>query len=132
MKTDMHFGAGKKTFQFAAMLRKNMTPAEKYLWKHLRLNALGFKFRAQHPLYRYVVDFYCHKIKLVIEADGSIHSIKEVQLNDKDREQQIISLGLHIIRFDNETIMQNIQFVLDSVLRKIEELRTQSEFGNSD
>ncbi len=127
----MHYGATKKTFQFAAMLRKNMTPAEKYLWNHLRLNALGVKFRAQHPIYRYVVDFYCHETKLIIEADGSIHSIEEVQLNDADRELQLISLDLQLLRFDNTTIMNDIQYVLDTVRSKIEEIKTKRYSHNT-
>ena len=120
----MHFGATKRTFQFAAHLRKNMTPAEIFLWEHLRMNALGFKFRPQHPLSRYVVDFYCHTVRLVIEADGSIHTIEEVNLSDKEREEQLRCLGLHILRFDNATILNNIEFVLHTIRNTIEDLKS--------
>jgi cyclase len=111
MGTDMHYGATRKTFQFAAYLRKHMTPAEKFLWQHLRKSELGLRIRAQHPLSRYVVDFYCHEVRLVIEADGSIHTVEAVQLSDKEREEQLRFLGLHILRFDNDTIITNIKSV---------------------
>jgi cyclase len=72
----MHYGATKITFQFAEKLRNNLTPAEKMLWYQLSKNALGHRFRCQHPIWRYVVDFYCHPVKLVIEVDGTIHTLE--------------------------------------------------------
>ena len=73
VKRDMHFGAIKPIFENAEFLRKNMTHEEKLLWGFIANNQLGYKFRRQHPIWRYIADFYCHELKLVIELDGGIH-----------------------------------------------------------
>ncbi len=85
MEENMFFGASKIIFENAKELRKNMTHAEKILWNHLKVKPNGYKFRRQHPLGIYIADFYCHKLKLVIEIDGSIHDNDEVKLNDEDQ-----------------------------------------------
>jgi imidazole glycerol-phosphate synthase subunit HisF len=97
-------------------LRKNMTDAEKVLWFHLKQNLVGFKFRRQHPLGIYIADFYCHKAKLVIELDGSIHDNEEVKTNDEIRQRNIEEGGIKVIRFKNEEIFNDIE----TVLRRIE------------
>ena len=122
MATSMHYGAKKATFQFAAFLRKNMTPAEKHLWKQLRKKSLGFRFRCQHPAWIYVVDFYCHPLKLIIEVDGSVHLINEIHQNDKDREYNLTSFGLTIIRFTNEEVLYDTEMVLCKIEKAIKEL----------
>ncbi len=94
MATSMHYGAKKATFQFAYQLRKNLTPAEKFLWERLRKKTMGVRFKCQHPAWIYVLDFYCHPLKLVIEVDGSIHLIEEIHQNDLDREVNLLSFGL--------------------------------------
>jgi very-short-patch-repair endonuclease len=69
---NMHFGADAFTFRKAEELRINMTKAEKLLWEEIRNNKLdGLKFRRQHPIGRFIVDFYCHKLKIIIELDGA-------------------------------------------------------------
>ncbi len=115
MRTNMHFGAIKKTFEFAAYLRKHMTPSETILWQRFRNKSLGYKFRPQHPIWRFVVDFYCHELKLIIEVDGCVHAIEEIKLNDIDREKILIDFGLNIIRFSNEQIRDDINNVLDQI-----------------
>src|SRR5687768_11526673 len=112
MATSMHYGAKKETFRLAAILRNNLTPAEKQLWSYLRKNSTGFRFRCQHPTSRYVTDFYCHPLKFVIEVDGSIHLIEEIHQNDKDREFNLISFGLTIIRFTNDEVLNDIDKVM--------------------
>jgi cyclase len=77
MKENMFYGASKLIFQKAEELRKNMTHAELLMWGILKGNQLGVKFRRQHPVSFYIVDFYCHELKLVIEVDGSIHDVDE-------------------------------------------------------
>jgi cyclase len=62
-----------------------------------------------------VVDFYCHAIKLVIEVDGEIHTIEDIARDDQCRQEQIQSFGLHIIRFTNDQIFNNIEFVLEEI-----------------
>ena len=74
-------------FELAKELRRNMTDAEIILWSYLKGGINGLKFRRQHPIGIYVADFYCHKIKLIVEVDGSIHNKKEVKdYDEKERE----------------------------------------------
>jgi very-short-patch-repair endonuclease len=70
----MHENASHFVFELARELRRNMTDAENKLWNHLKHGVGGLKFRRQHPLKNYIADFYCHKLKLIIEADGGIHN----------------------------------------------------------
>lgn len=92
-----------------------MTPAEELLWKHIHINELKLKFRRQHPISNYVVDFYCHAARLVIELDGGIHEVEEVKINDQVREQNLKSLGLTVLRFKNEEVFQNKSTVLKTI-----------------
>ena len=119
----MYFGASKETILFARQLRLHMTQAEIILWEHIRNKQLGCKFRNQHPIYKYVVDFFCFELLLFIEVDGSIHTLTEVALNDKDREDNLLSLGLHVIRFTNDEILSNIDKVLIGISNMISELQ---------
>jgi len=99
-------------------LRENPTQAEEVMWLSLRNNQLdGYKFRRQHPLLRYVVDFYCHQLKLVIEIDGEYHQTVQQKKLDKERTANIEFQGLHAIRFTNDEVLAD----MDSVLRKIKE-----------
>jgi len=87
MKTKMNFGASSRIFINAKSLRSNMTFAEKLLWSRIRNNQLGYHFRRQHPASNYIVDFYCHKLQLVIELDGSIHADKAIQIDDCSKQE---------------------------------------------
>jgi very-short-patch-repair endonuclease len=72
---DMFIGAKSELFLYARRMRNNPTEAEQILWEHLRkMRSKGFVFRRQHPIDIFIADFYCHKVKLVIEVDGEIHS----------------------------------------------------------
>jgi len=108
-------------------LRKQQTPAEILLWQHLRNRRFSdHKFLRQHPvcvssvfgrsLY-YIPDFYCHKAKLVIEADGPIHLFKKEY--DKNRDEVLAGLGLRILRFTNEEILNDIDGVLNKIATRI-------------
>ncbi len=101
-----------------------MTQAEKILWGRIRKKSFGYKFRNQHAIYRYIVDFYCHELKLIIEVDGSIHTITEIALNDKDRDHNLLSFELQIIRFTNDDIFINIEKVLEELTKKISEVES--------
>ena len=118
MEENMFFGASKIIFENAKELRKNMTNAEKILWGYLKAKPNGYKFRRQHPLGIYIADFYCHKLKLVIELDGSIHDKEEVKMNDEERQKLIEEDGLIVIRFKNNEIMNNIDEVLKIIHAK--------------
>lgn len=123
MKENMYYGASHLIFQKAEDLRNRMTPAEEILWKHIHINNWRLKFRRQHPIWNYVADFYCHGIKLVIELDGGIHEQEDVKINDEAREKHMQELGLTILRFKNEEVLENINSVLKTISQTIEKLR---------
>ncbi len=102
-------------FERATALRARMTGAENTLWEHLNKKKLGVKFRRQHPLANYIVDFYCHKLKLVVEVDGGIHEQEEIKMRDKEREGYLKGLGLTIIRFTNNEVLYQINEVLKKI-----------------
>ena len=112
MKRNMFQGASALIFQKARDLRNHSTDAENILWLHLRGKQMGYKFRRQHPIGNYIVDFYCHQLKLAIEADGAVHDKQEVSSNDKERQLILENEGLKIIRFTNHEIRYNIESVL--------------------
>jgi very-short-patch-repair endonuclease len=110
---DMFFCANRTIFQNAFDLRKDMTVAEKKLWSCLNKSQLGVRFKAQHPVDIFIVDFYCHKSKLVIEVDGEIHlSQKEY---DDGRTAELERLDLRVIRFNNEEVLNDIETVVEKI-----------------
>jgi imidazole glycerol-phosphate synthase subunit HisF len=115
MKNKMHSGAAKPLYQMARELRNNSTYAEAILWGYLKTKPLGLKFRRQHPYSIYILDFYCHSLKLVIEADGSIHELNEVLLNDKIRQDHLEKDGLTVLRFENKKIEERLEEVIKEI-----------------
>lgn len=98
----------------AREMRKNPTPAEKRLWAYVRRNQLdGFKFRRQQVIWRFIVDFYCPRAKLVVELDGASHD--DTVDYDALRTQFLESLGLRVIRFHNRDVMVNLENVLEAI-----------------
>lgn len=118
----IYFGAGPELLRIAGDLRKSMTPAEKVLWERLRNRQVkGFRFRRQHPLKDFIVDFFCYDAMLVIEVDGSVHN--ETNRKERDEQRTIIlkKLGIREIRFTNDEVINKT----DQVVKKIgEELST--------
>jgi very-short-patch-repair endonuclease len=96
-------------------LRKSSTPQEVILWSRLRRSALGFKFRRQHSIGPYIVDFYCPEKRLVVELDGWQHN-EHVEY-DTGRTAFLESLGLSVLRFWNDEVNKN----LDDVVLNISE-----------
>ena len=91
-----------------------MTEEETLLWQHLRGSQLeGFHFRRQQVIDGFIVDFYCHAARLVIEIDGPIH--KSQLEYDTERDRILSQLGLHILRIKNEAIQNNINNVLNQI-----------------
>ena len=119
MKSHIHFGASKRIFINAKALRNRETFAEKLLWSRLRNNQLKYHFRRQHPLSNYVVDFYCEALKLVIEVDGSIHADPIVVIEDKNKEESLVSYGLEVIRFTNDAVIKDVDAVVQLIRNKI-------------
>jgi very-short-patch-repair endonuclease len=89
-----------------------MTKAESILWDRLCKRRFdGLRFRRQHPIRRYIVDFYCHERRLVIEADGEVHEKRKEY--DRQRDDDLRARGYRILRFSNEVIENDIESVLN-------------------
>src|SRR5688572_4406273 len=121
MERKMFFDASPQIFRYAYQLRNNMTEAEKILWNKLRNNKMGVRFKAQHPMMNFIVDFYSYSLKLVIELDGPIHQFKIAY--DAERTQIIEKAGNLVIRFTNEQVKNNLQEVLSTIRKKMVELQ---------
>ena len=116
---NLHKEAIGKLYQYGRELRQESTKAEKLLWAELRNKKLnGLKFRRQHPIDKFVLDFYYHERKLAIELDGSIHDVKVNKDYDEARTAMLGELGIYTLRFRNNEVINNIE----SVLRKINEV----------
>ena len=112
----MGYYGNRELVKRARVLRSNMTRAEIILWSRLRSKQVdGFKFRRQQPIFDYVIDFYCGKLKLIVEVDGEIHSFSDKIESDKKRDKILIINGYHIIRLSN----LEIETEIDSAIIKI-------------
>ncbi|MDR0792158.1 MAG: DUF559 domain-containing protein [Chitinophagaceae bacterium] len=126
-KEGMYNEATPKMFELAKELRKNMTDAEKLLWNYLKTGVNGLKFRRQHPIGMYIVDFYCHKVKLIIELDGSIHDKEEIKKHDEVREDDLRKWGYNILKFRNEILFTGIEKILFTIKTKVEDLLSHAD-----
>lgn len=108
-------------------LRNGATEAEKILWDNLKHSKLrGFKFVRQYSIGPYILDFYCPKLRLAIELDGSQHGKQDVILYDKDRSDYLNAVHIKVLRFWNMEIIKNIKRSTDKILNAILELQTPS------
>ncbi len=97
-----------------------MTGAEKRLWARLRMKQFqALKFRRQHGIGPYIVDFYCPEQSLVVEVDGDSHADANQILKDRQRENYLLSLGLQVIRYQNDDIMKNLDGVLEDLSKRV-------------
>jgi len=118
----IYFGAGPESLRIAGDLRKSMTPAEKVLWKRLRNRQVkGFRFRRQHPIKDFIVDFFCYDAMLVIEVDGEVHDGSYQRERDEQRTLILKNLGIKEIRFTNQEVINQT----DDVINRIEETLSQ-------
>ena len=123
----MFFGAKSELFSLALQMRKNPTEAEKVMWKILRkFRQSGFPFRRQHLIEFYIADFYWHNLRLVIEADGEIHSAKEIQSHDDGRTGELERFGIKVLRIANNQILQDNDLVVEKINATLKELTTTS------
>ena len=113
-------GAPTSIFLKAKELRNQMTLSERQLWSELEKNKLlGVKFRRQHPIGIYIVDFYAHKFKLIIELDGKYHQNKKQQILDNERTAFLEFNGLKVIRFRNDEILENLATVIQRIKNEV-------------
>jgi very-short-patch-repair endonuclease len=117
-KGKQNLGASFNIKNKAKELRRNLTKTEKILWNHLRKKQQnGMYFRRQHPYGIYILDFYCFKANLAIEVDGEIHLCRKEY--DEERTRYLESSGLRVLRFSNEEVEKQIEFVIDVINKYI-------------
>jgi very-short-patch-repair endonuclease len=95
-------------------MRKNMTPAERKLWGFLRTFPL--KMWRQKPISHFIVDFYCPKLKLVIEIDGDSHFTEEGKAYDQERTQILEGYDLKVVRFTNDQVLHEFEVVCEEIM----------------
>jgi len=107
---------------FARQLRKNQTNAEALLWSLLRgRRFLGVKFRRQHPVPPYILDFYSHETKLAIEVDGSQHNLPEQRRRDEKRTAYLAEKGIRVLRFWSDQVLRETEAVLERIYEAVAE-----------
>jgi very-short-patch-repair endonuclease len=117
----MYYGADSNTLRAAHILRRSMTKAEAVLWKRLKDRKIFYtKFRRQHPVNIFIVDFYCHEYRLVIEVDGDIHNDDIANQYDLSRTEVLNKFGLKVIRFTNDQILYGLDSVIKKTQREID------------
>jgi len=94
----------------ARRLRKNSTISEIILWKYIKNKSLGYEFHRQVPIDEFIVDFYCHELKLAIEIDGNTHDYKFE--NDEKRQRILEEHGIYFLRFNDDDVKRNLNDVL--------------------
>ena len=121
---NLHKEAIGKLYQYGRELRQDSTEAEKLLWAVLRNRKLnGLKFRRQHPLDKFIVDFYCNEKKLVVELDGNVHDEKANKEYDEARTAMLTGLNVIVLRFKNEEVITNMKDVLKKISDVAETLK---------
>ena len=117
---EFFYGAKKHLFVKAKELRINMTYAETLLWEKLRNKQInGVKIRRQHPINRFIADFYCHRARLVIEVDGEIHNYQKEY--DIGRSEEMGNFNIKVIRFSNKEVIENLENVITKISAEIDQ-----------
>lgn len=114
IKTAYHLPYNQKLVEKAKELRKNMTSAEKKLWNNY-LKTLKIRFLRQRPIDNFIVDFYCAKLRLVIEIDGETHFTDEAKIYDSQRTSVLEGYGLQVIRFTNNDVYHKFEGVCECI-----------------
>jgi len=109
-----------RRIKLARAFRRAEIPAEKLLWKELRATKLGFKFRRQHSIGRYFVDFACCECLVVVELDGDSHVSNAAKAEDVARTRELEAAGWYVIRFWNPDVFDNLEGVLESIAKVCE------------
>ena len=93
-----------------------MTPAEAFLWTHLKSRQLGNRrFNRQFSIENYIVDFYCHQERLIIELDGEVHMNPTAQEKDRIRDERLLNFGYTVLRFENKLVFEQLPSVLAEI-----------------
>lgn len=117
--------------QLARDHRHPLTPAEAKMWARVRNRGLGFKIRRQHPIWRFIADFYCAEAKLVIEIDGDSHEEPDQKEYDKARTKWLEERGYKVIRIRNEDVHRHVEDALKEIYlacnERVTKLRSEGE-----
>jgi very-short-patch-repair endonuclease len=114
----MHFNNLKRVEKRRKELRNHLTSAEARMWTYLQYSKLdGRKFRRQHSVGAYILDFYCPSERLCVELDGAIHLTQSARVHDATREKFLASLNIRVIRFENRLVFENPDGVLAEIRR---------------
>ena len=111
----------------AKKLRREMTPPEIALWLALRQNAAGLRFRKQHAVGDYVLDFYCAPARLAIEVDGEVHGRGDQPTRDARRDVELAAQGLFVVRYPASDVLRDLDSVARQIIAVAIERRTQFE-----
>ena len=112
----MHYSNHPVTKEYRQILRRTTTPTENMLWRRLKGKQLdGLRFRQQHGYGPYVLDFYCPSLRLCIELDGNIHDEEQVRLKDEERTEFLLEQIIHVLRFRNEDVENDVEGVLERI-----------------
>ncbi|OIN60267.1 endonuclease domain-containing protein [Arsenicibacter rosenii] len=101
-------------------LRREATFAEQLLWQQIRNKQLGYKFRRQHSIGSFVVDFYCPEKRLVLEIDGNIHDESEIQINDQERDSVLAEMYIRVLRIKNDDIYDRMPDALLTIRKHLD------------
>ncbi len=119
-KSQFKFPLPEDLLEFARELRQYSTDAEQRLWSALRDRRMaGAKFRRQHPVKPYILDFYCHELKLAIELDGGQHNTDEGRVHDEQRSRFLVAQGIQVLRFWNNDVFQQPAAVLQAIFNAV-------------
>lgn len=117
----------------AKELRNNLTDAERKLWRALKGKQLeGLKFRRQHPVGRYILDFYCPAVRLCVEVDGGQHNEPENIKRDQTRSDWLAARGISVVRVWNFEVFESLEGVIETILDHVRVARNDIEMGRDD
>ncbi len=127
-----HYAYNKNLKSFARANRNAMTKAEACLWKYvLRAGMMkGYGFRRQRPVLRFIADFMCKELFLVIEVDGITHQFVETIRKDKKKQQELEDAGFTVIRFSDDEVLQNIESVRQQIIITIETIELRENISS--
>ena len=104
-----------RLLSLARALRRRQTDAERVLWHLVRRQQMGVKFRRQHPIDPYVLDFYCHELRLAVEVDGSGHVSATGRARDEERSDELRARGIEVVRFSNVDVLLETSAVAEAI-----------------
>ena len=119
-------------YELAKQNRKGYTEAENHLWQEVRANKLDAKFRRQHPIESYIVDFVCLQNALILEVDGGYHETSEQKQYDNERSKTLTEIGFKVIRFKNEEVLQNTESVLTKIKEALKTEKVQNKLKKAE